>query len=536
MKDKSCKGRFEMANEKKGLLRGALFLTIAGIVSKILSAGYRIPLQNLTGDIGFYIYQQVYPLLGIGLVLALYGFPSAVSHVTAEIKRKKQPLSRRHFYMPVLLILTSIIGVLAILLFIFAEQLAFTIGDVKLTNAYRLVAFSLLMIPFVSLLRGVSQGNLNMKPTAYSQVGEQIIRVAVIIIVAMYVGASQSNLYRIGEGAAVASILGAITAFIILLLLRPKDRNNSSPSLRIPWRFYVKTIVLFGFVASLNHMVLLLFQLADAFTLIPALEAYGHGEREAMGEKGILDRGQPLIQLGMVLGSSFALAMIPSISQQRLKEKPQEFYQSVRSSLKVSLYLAVGASAGLIAIMPEANILLFQDTKGTSDLRILVLSIALSAMAITALTILQGLRLIKRTALFILIAVAVKWIGNSYLVPQAGITASAISTVLGLTVLLMLAFAELRRKLPKLQLARNIKWPVLLLATAGMLLYILIIDGFAPEELSRFGALLYVCFIASTGACIYLIILFRGRTFTKEEISMLPFSNIWLRFYKERKS
>ncbi len=84
---------------------------------------------------------------------------------------------------------------------------------------------------------------------------------------------------------------------------------------RIPWRYYIQTLLLLGFVAALNHMVLLLFQFGDAFTLIPALQEYGLLPREAMEEKGVLDRGQPLIQLGTVLGSSFALAMIPSISR-----------------------------------------------------------------------------------------------------------------------------------------------------------------------------------------------------------------------------
>ena len=61
------------------LFRGALILMIAGMLSKVLSALYRIPLQNLTGDFGYYIYQQMYPFIGILMMLSLYGFPAAVS-------------------------------------------------------------------------------------------------------------------------------------------------------------------------------------------------------------------------------------------------------------------------------------------------------------------------------------------------------------------------------------------------------------------------------------------------------------------------
>lgn len=88
-------------NETNKLVKGALLLMLAGLISKVLSAGYRVPLQNLTGDIGFYIYQQVYPILGIALMLALYGFPSAVSKMTVELKAAGKSLSIRSFYIPV---------------------------------------------------------------------------------------------------------------------------------------------------------------------------------------------------------------------------------------------------------------------------------------------------------------------------------------------------------------------------------------------------------------------------------------------------
>lgn len=70
--------------------KGAFALLIAGLLSKVISAFYRIPLQNLTGDIGFYIYQQVYPILGIAFIFALYGFPSAISKYFAEHQDERQ--------------------------------------------------------------------------------------------------------------------------------------------------------------------------------------------------------------------------------------------------------------------------------------------------------------------------------------------------------------------------------------------------------------------------------------------------------------
>src|SRR3954469_23850691 len=76
-------------NQSKSLFRGAFILAIAALITKILSAVYRIPFQNIVGDVGFYIYQQVYPFYGLAIVLATTGFPVVISKLYAEQKDKK---------------------------------------------------------------------------------------------------------------------------------------------------------------------------------------------------------------------------------------------------------------------------------------------------------------------------------------------------------------------------------------------------------------------------------------------------------------
>ena len=54
-------------NATKTLLKGALILSLASLIAKILSAFYRVPFENIVGNTGVYFYQQVYPLSGIGI-------------------------------------------------------------------------------------------------------------------------------------------------------------------------------------------------------------------------------------------------------------------------------------------------------------------------------------------------------------------------------------------------------------------------------------------------------------------------------------
>lgn len=71
-------------------MRGAFILSVAAIIAKVLSAVYRIPLQNLVGNTGFYVYQQIYPIYGIGMTFALNGYPNFISKIIAEELMKKE--------------------------------------------------------------------------------------------------------------------------------------------------------------------------------------------------------------------------------------------------------------------------------------------------------------------------------------------------------------------------------------------------------------------------------------------------------------
>ncbi|WP_054637346.1 oligosaccharide flippase family protein [Thalassobacillus sp. C254] len=66
------------------LIKGALILSAAGLLGKVLSALYRVPYQNLTGDLGYYVYQQIYPFYGAVMVISMYGFPVIISKMMLE--------------------------------------------------------------------------------------------------------------------------------------------------------------------------------------------------------------------------------------------------------------------------------------------------------------------------------------------------------------------------------------------------------------------------------------------------------------------
>lgn len=525
-------------HQSSHLVKGALILALAGLIGKVLGASYRIPLQNVLGDAGFYIYQQVYPLLGLSLMLALYGFPSAIAKLAADEEGAGRRLSFRNFALPVWIILAIFCLSLALLVYAGAGDLANWIGDPRLKKLYQLASFAFLTIPFTATWRGLYQARLEAVPVAWSQLAEQFVRVTIIIWAAVMISRHAGNLYKIGQAASIAAMAGALSAFLVLCLYsrRIQTLQHGMAMRQIPWRRYTAGILLAGMAAALNHALLLVIQAADAFSLLPGLQAYGLEDEQAMMQKGIFDRGQPLIQIGSVLGSSFALSVMPAISREKLKREPNVYIPFMRLALKCSLVLGFGAALGLVLIFPEANRLLFKDASGTGSLQLLALSILLSSLAITGAAMLQGLEQMMRTAGYIAGIFLAKWLLNALLVPICGIYGSAAATVLALLVMTVLTAHNLAAHVPGLFSVHKQGLGALVKAGAAMAAFLLLGHFTAGRLLeSRLALLAYVSTAVAAGGFIYLTVLFRNHAFSKTELAALPYGEKLVQLYTKNR-
>jgi len=76
------KGRPNLSKEK--FLKGALILTVAGIIVKVIGSVNRIFLSRLLGGEGIGLYQMAYPIYLLALSISSAGIPVAISILVAE--------------------------------------------------------------------------------------------------------------------------------------------------------------------------------------------------------------------------------------------------------------------------------------------------------------------------------------------------------------------------------------------------------------------------------------------------------------------
>lgn len=442
-------------NRLKQMMKGALLLSLAAFISKILSAVYRVPFQNMVGNTGFYVYQQVYPIYGIGMTFALSGFPVFLSKMIAETPDSG---TRRMILKRSLVIL----GVFGFILFMgiygFSGRLALLMGDPELKPILQSVSWMFLWMPILATLRGYFQGNYRMEPTAVSQVAEQLVRVGAILFAAYLYTQTKGDLYAMGANAMSGATIGAILGSLILLVAYHKERQNDDTlvldgrllkqeSSDAQWGRLFRRYATEGATICLLSAILVLFQLIDSFTLYNGLLDGGKASDLAKNVKGIYDRGQPLVQLGMVVGTGFSASFIPMMSQAHAQNRQNEFTRSAMSLLRMTSVFSAAAVTGLLAILPNVNNMLFGDREGIAVLSVYILAIFAASIMTAYHSILQSLGQYKISLVALAAGLTVKFFGNLLLVEPLGTMGASIALIAGLAAMVLVLWMNSERAL-----------------------------------------------------------------------------------------
>lgn len=518
-------------------LKGAMVLTVAALVTKVLSAVYRVPFQNIVGDIGFYIYQQVYPFYGIAIALSTYGFPVIISKLVAEKIENGDEEGAKNVAVTSFMFL-CIVGLSWFLIVYFgAGMIARWMGDPLLKPLIQVISLSFLLLAPLSVLRGYYQGREDMVPTAVSQVTEQTIRVATILVFSTILVSQGYSLYIAGNGALFGSITGGLGGLLVLLFIVTARREKlfSRKSLRLsPDYLHIwSRLLMNGTAICVSAMLLVLLQFVDSLNVYSLLTSSGMDTESGKTWKGIYDRGQPFVQLGTVVATSISLTIVPLVTSAYLKKKENLIREYNQLSLKISITIGFAATLGIINIMVPTNTMLFENALGSKVIAVFCLSIFFSCLILTFAGIFQGIGKIYYPAFCILIGILIKYIGNAYLIPVMGIMGASMATVVSLTVITGMMILKLRRLFP-IRFFPFSFYKTLLLSGAAMTIVLqvflqmydtLLVKGMPERELSVLFSLGGACL----GAIIFLIVFLRGNVLSREEVGFLPFGSKWVR-------
>ncbi len=160
-------------NRGQSLVKGAIILTVATLLVKIIGGIFKIPLANIIGEDGMGYFNNAYSLYVPIYTLAASGFASALSRQIAEniALRRYKNVKKIHQVARRMFLVTGIVGTIIMFLgsFVFVKF-------VNPRSIYAIIAMcpSVLFCCIQASYRGYYEGTRNMYPTAISQVIEAL--------------------------------------------------------------------------------------------------------------------------------------------------------------------------------------------------------------------------------------------------------------------------------------------------------------------------------------------------------------------------
>lgn len=202
--------------KKDNLMKGTLVLSIGAILAKIFSAVYRIGLTRILGGEGIGLYQLVFPLYSLCVVLATAGLPMAISKVIAKSKCRGKAVVKKCLFFVMIISL-----ILSFILISCSKGLARVQGEEEISICYIILAPSIILVSGCSVLRGYFQGVGNFTPSAVSNIIEQFVKLCIGLILSLsLIGIS---LLASIVGAMISIVASELISLLILFIYYKKN-------------------------------------------------------------------------------------------------------------------------------------------------------------------------------------------------------------------------------------------------------------------------------------------------------------------------
>lgn len=416
----------------KSFWRGAAWLSVGALLSKLLGAIYRIFLPRLLGDTGVGLFQMAYPLYAVALAVSVSGVPIALSKLTAELRAQGQEGEADRVSDWALVALGILGTLLSVGMLVSAPWLARAVfHEPRAQWSIMALAPALSLVALQAGLRGYFQGQQEMRPTALSQIVEQATRVSVMFPLAIWL--MPLGLAKAAAGATLGAPVGAVVGLWYLLHRRQAGPRPFQLTLPVPWRALGRLAQ----IAAPMAMAALLFPLmllADSVVVPIRLMQAGFSVNAATAQYGRLSgEAMPLINLTLVLGAALAVSLVPAIADALAAQRLGEAQERVLMAIRAIWLMGLPMAGGLFVLAGPLCQMLYGDAGASPALTVLATGTAFLALQQVLGNSLQAAGFGWAPVVNLLGGAAVKFGLAWWLTPRYGIAGAAASTVVAAT-------------------------------------------------------------------------------------------------------
>ena len=395
--------------KKNGFVEGTFIATFAIIIVKVLGALYVIPFYRIIGESGGALYSYAYNVYNLFLNISTAGIPIAISKLISEYNTLEMYEAKERAYKLGRNIILIISVIAFFMLFVFSKEFASLIlGEIKGGNTLddvsfviKSVSFCLLIIPFLSVSKGYLQGHKYITPSSISQVIEQVVRIAVLLMGSYIVINVLNKSVTLGVGVSVfAAFVGGCSAYLYIKIKMIKNKSafpTKNTKDNVSNKEIFKKILKYSIPLIIVSVATDIYSLTDMTLVVRTSYKLGYTAKEAELIASIISTWAPKIcmiinAVAIGMGASLIPHMVSSYTKKDYTSSNKRFNEALRIIIVSTLPLAVGLA---FLSGPVYTLFYGNNTYGTLILRYTSISSFFASIYIVISLSLQSLNKFK---------------------------------------------------------------------------------------------------------------------------------------------
>lgn len=449
--------------KKSSFIEGTFVAYISVLITKIIGALYGIPFYSIIGTTGGVIYSCAYSVYALFLVISTSGIPTAVSIVISEYNTLGYMKAKQRAYKIGLRVVCAISFTAFLFMQIFAEKIGvFFLSDndasvsvSDIAAAVRTVAVCLLIVPLLSIKRGYMQGHKYISESSFSQIIEQVVRIAVALLGAYLI----INVFQLGTtlGICIAlsgTALGAAFAWIYMERKYVKNKKLfvTESTVNEPYisskeifkKLFSHCVTIVIVAISMN-----LYEIVDMKLILVGLDQIGYSADDALTISSLIASWIPKI---CMIISSLSIGMtnsvVPHIASNFADKNMEAVKNKFNQAVSIVFTVAIPLTLGLMMLGTPVFTMFYGDSEfGGTILSFAVLVSMSNCITMTISMAMQSMDCGRAVCVCTIIGLLINGIfdlpmiylfDNLGLAPYLGATAASLISQIVTFVLLMI--------------------------------------------------------------------------------------------------
>ena len=347
---------------KEKFIKSTIVLIIGGLLTKILGMVIRIATTRIIGLSGIGLYMMIMPTYGLFITIATLSLPIAISKLVSENTRNNKNIVLG------IIPIAMVIDIALVLVLIFSARFISN-NLLKNIDLYTPILAMAVTLPFITLsniIRGYFFGKEKMIPHVTSNIIEQIIRIAMTILITPYL--LKYGVISAITGIILYNVVSEIVSTLILFVFIPKNIKITKEDI-VPNHSNIKDIFKISVPTTAGRIISAIGIFLEPIIITYVLLKIGYTNNEITTEYGIISGYVfPMVMMPQFLSAAISNALLPTVSKYYVENNKMQIkrklYQAIFYSLLIGIFFTI-----IFMLFPKESLkLMFNETYGANYL------------------------------------------------------------------------------------------------------------------------------------------------------------------------